>query len=42
MARPADLDAKSLTSASGPQLNFWIDAANKGLPKKVLHQENFG
>ncbi|KAK7006980.1 hypothetical protein R3P38DRAFT_3325928 [Favolaschia claudopus] len=36
MTRPADLDAASLTSASGAQLNYWIDAVNKDLPKKVL------
>ncbi|KAJ7877707.1 hypothetical protein B0H14DRAFT_2342242 [Mycena olivaceomarginata] len=36
MTRPADLDATSLTTASGAQLNYWIDAANNGLPKKVL------
>jgi hypothetical protein len=36
MTRPADLDTTSLTTASGAQLNYWIDAANNGLPKKVL------
>ncbi|KAJ7715305.1 hypothetical protein DFH07DRAFT_785639 [Mycena maculata] len=38
--RPADLDAASLTAASGVQLNFWIDAANTASKtaggKKVL------
>ncbi|KAJ6464241.1 hypothetical protein C8R47DRAFT_1224759 [Mycena vitilis] len=33
---PADLDFASLTGASGAKLDFWIDAANKDLPKKVL------
>ncbi|KAJ6459716.1 hypothetical protein C8R47DRAFT_1327912 [Mycena vitilis] len=33
---PADLNFASLTSASGATLNFWIDAANKDLPRKVL------
>ncbi|KAJ7760216.1 hypothetical protein DFH07DRAFT_740826 [Mycena maculata] len=38
--RPADLDAASLTAASGVQLNFWIDTANTASKtaggKKVL------
>ncbi|KAJ6628167.1 hypothetical protein B0H10DRAFT_2277375 [Mycena sp. CBHHK59/15] len=33
---PADLDVTSLTSASGSQLNFWIDAANQAAGKKLL------
>ncbi|KAK6995599.1 hypothetical protein R3P38DRAFT_3566952, partial [Favolaschia claudopus] len=36
MTRPADLNPTSLTNASGAQLNYWIDAVNKDLPKKVL------
>ncbi|KAJ7159916.1 hypothetical protein C8R43DRAFT_947995 [Mycena crocata] len=34
--RPADLDARSLTDASGTQLDFWIEAANKTAGKKEL------
>ncbi|KAJ7446056.1 hypothetical protein FB451DRAFT_1412416 [Mycena latifolia] len=33
---PADLTVASLTTASGSQLDFWIDAANKKAEKKVL------
>ncbi|KAJ6613860.1 hypothetical protein B0H10DRAFT_2221832 [Mycena sp. CBHHK59/15] len=33
---PSDLDITSLTSASGSQLNFWIDAANQAAGKKLL------
>ncbi|KAJ6595447.1 hypothetical protein B0H10DRAFT_2328558, partial [Mycena sp. CBHHK59/15] len=33
---PTDLDVASLTSASGSQLDFWIDAANKNAGKKAL------
>ncbi|KAJ6631856.1 hypothetical protein B0H10DRAFT_1937611 [Mycena sp. CBHHK59/15] len=33
---PTDLDVVSLTSASGSQLDFWIDAANKNAGRKLL------
>lgn len=36
MPRPDDLDVVALTNANGNQLNYWIDATNKGLAKKVL------
>ncbi|KAK6995649.1 hypothetical protein R3P38DRAFT_3223598 [Favolaschia claudopus] len=36
MTRPADLDAASLTNASGAQLDHWITAVNQALPKKAL------
>ncbi|KAJ6622407.1 hypothetical protein B0H10DRAFT_1944585 [Mycena sp. CBHHK59/15] len=33
---PTDLDVTSLTSTSGSQLDFWIDAANRNAGKKAL------
>ncbi|KAJ7276738.1 hypothetical protein C8J57DRAFT_1583977 [Mycena rebaudengoi] len=36
MPRPDDLDVVALTNANGNQLDYWIDATNKGLAKKVL------
>lgn len=34
--RPADIDAASLTAASGSQLDFWIQSANRNAGKKLL------